>query len=542
MVSSLGLGYIPGLRNGPNILETEGIAMLQRRRAPLFSGLAATFAAFALTAAPAESQTRMPPPVQQMPLDPPGAATAPPSPSAPAPQSAPVGNPGGNPAMGAPPAAIAVDPYAVSGVTVDVSAANANAARDQAIREAQTKAWGELYKRLVPGGGNAPRLSDRDLARVVQGFEIDDERVSATRYLGSMTVRFRPNAVREILAGSTQQFVEPPSKPFVVLPVTVVGGRPVLWEDRTAWRAAWEERPAQSSLVPLLVPDGELSDISAIGVQEALEGNPDALARIAQRYGAGGVVVAKAALPDGEPDLSRPLSVEMVRYGADGQREEQTVSVKPDADDRPEDVLMRATGMVSAALDESWRRDNLVASGPEQSTIVRVPLSRLDDWVEARKRLAGVPGLTRTEILSLTRDEAILSLTHRGDVQSLRQALARRDLGLAQDTPPLMPSGIPGQPPLTGHMAQWQLLLQPHAGMEPPSAYPQPGYPQPGYPQPQPGYVPAPTYPAQPYSGQPSQGQQPYQAQPYPGQQGGAPGAPPRSLGTLPATGGVSRF
>lgn len=153
--------------------------MLHRRHAPLFAGFAAITVALAVPAGPVDAQVT---------------GAAPPAVAAPV-------------TSGMAPAAVpAADPFTVSGVKVDVSAANANAARDQAIRDAQVKAWAELYKRLVPTASSVPRVSDIELARLVQGFEIDDEKVSATRYVGSITVRFRPNPVRETLAGGGQQY------------------------------------------------------------------------------------------------------------------------------------------------------------------------------------------------------------------------------------------------------------------------------------------------------------------------------------------------
>lgn len=476
--------------------------MLHRRHAPLFAGFAAITVALAVPAGPVDAQVT---------------GAAPPAVAAPV-------------TSGTAPAAVpAADPFTVSGVKVDVSAANANAARDQAIRDAQVKAWAELYKRLVPTASSVPRVSDIELARLVQGFEIDDEKVSATRYVGSITVRFRPNPVRETLAGGGQQYVEPPARPYVILPVTVVDGRPVLWEDRTDWREAWEGRPAGASLVPLVVPDGELADISAIGVNEALSGDPEALARIAQRYNAGGVVVAKTDVPAGGLDLGRPLAVEVTHYTPDGARDQQTVNVKADMADRAGDFLTRATTFVSAAIDESYRRDNTVASGPEQSTLVRVPLASLDDWVETRKRLGLVNAVTRTDVLSISRYEALVALTHRGDVERLRQALARRDLGLARTgavaAPVPVPVPVAGQPvPPVAPTPEWQLqvlakgagassLAQP-AAVSPASVPVTPSAfsPATAAPSAYPGVAPAPV-----------------------GAPQAAPGAPPRILGTLPA-------
>lgn len=478
MVSSLGLSYIPGLGLGPNILESEGFAMLHRRRAPLLAGLAAMSTALVLTmTGPAGAQTGSPPPA---------AATSAAMPSA-------------------------ADPFAVSGVRVDINGSNPTTVRDQAIREAQAKAWAELYRRLVPGG-TPPRLSDNEIARMVQGFEIDEEKVSASRYVGAITVRFRPNAVRDALgqSGGATQYVEPPSRPFVILPVTQTEGRTILWQDRTPWRAAWEARQPAASLVPLVVPDGELTDAQAISGEDAIAGNAEALARIAQAYKAGGVVVARTDLPANGPDPARGMTVDLTRYGLDGTRDNHAVQVKGGSS--ADDVLNRAVAAVGTQLDESWRREHTTATGPEHNTLVRIPLSAVNDWVETRKRLSSVNAVTRTNLMSISRSEALITLTHRGDPDQLTQALARQELGLAR-TAAAAPAAYPGAP-LPVPSADWQLTLLPRgsgaasAGAVPSSASPA-----------------ASPIQASPMSLAPS----------APLDAGGTLGAPPRNLGTLPA-------
>ncbi|WP_247894307.1 DUF2066 domain-containing protein [Azospirillum sp. B510] len=376
---------------------------------------------------------------------------------------------------GAAAAPASADAFAVTGVRVDINGSNPTTVRDQAIREAQAKAWAELYRRLVPGGGNPPRLSDIEIAKLVQGFEIDDEKVSASRYVGAITVRFRPNAVRDALgqSGGAAQYVEPPSRPFVILPVTQTDGRTILWQDRTPWRAAWEARQPAASLVPLVVPDGELSDAQAISGEDALAGNADALARIAQAYKAGGVVVARTDLPANGADPARGLSVEVTRYGLDGTRDNQTVQVKGGTS--ADDLLARAVAAVGGQLDESWKREHTTATGPEQTSTVRVPLTAVNDWVETRKRLSATNAVGRTSLMSISRNEALITMTYRGDPDQLAQALARQDLGFTRAAAPSAAS--PGLP-LPAQSADWQLTLLPRgsgaasAGAVPASATP----------------------------------------------------------------------
>ncbi|WP_244433698.1 DUF2066 domain-containing protein [Azospirillum sp. B506] len=412
----------------------------------------------------------------------------------------------------------AADPFAVSGVRVDINGSNPTTVRDQAIREAQAKAWAELYRRLVPTGGNPPRLSDGEIAKLVQGFEIDEEKVSASRYVGAITVRFRPNAVRDALgqSGGAAQYVEPPSRPFVILPVTLTDGRTILWQDRTPWRAAWEARQPAASLVPLVVPDGELSDAQAISGEDALSGNADALARIAQAYKAGGVVVARTDLAANGPDPARGLTVDVTRYGLDGTRENQAVQVKGGG--TADELLTRAVAAVGTQVDESWKREHTTATGPEQNTLVRVPLTAVNDWVETRRRLSGVNAVTRNTLMSISRSEALVTLTYRGAPEQLAQALARQDLGFTQAAAPAA-AAYPGAP-LPVQSADWQLTLLPR-GSGAASAGAVPGAATP---------MAAPTSlaPSAPTTSlAPSAPMEPAGV--------GTMGAPPRNLGTLPA-------
>lgn len=327
--------------------------------------------------------------------------------------------------------------FTVSGVAVDVTAADANAARDRAIAQAQRKAWEELFKQLLPPGAKAPALSDVELSRAVQNFSIDDERLSPGRYAAVMTVRFAPEPVRQALAGAgTASYVEPATRPMVLLPLTVnAAGAPVLWDDRTPWRAAWEAYEGRpGALAPLTVPDGELSDVSAVSAQEALAGDAAAFAKIAQQHGAGGVVVAKTALGPQGPAPGQNMQVEVTLATLDGLKASKSLNVRADAADRPEDVLARAVAQAAAAVDELWRQDRTVSAGPQQTITATTPLASLNDWIAIRQKLAQLGGGARVDMLSISRVAATVSVSYRGGVEDLQNLMSRQGLALVQDS------------------------------------------------------------------------------------------------------------
>lgn len=102
--------------------------------------------------------------------------------------------------------AMAAAPYEVTGVPVDVTAADAATARDQAIIEGQRKAFTMLMERLVgtEQAASIPTPTDAQLSSMVQDFEVESERLSAVRYIGVMTFRFDSAAIDAAMGRSSQ--------------------------------------------------------------------------------------------------------------------------------------------------------------------------------------------------------------------------------------------------------------------------------------------------------------------------------------------------
>jgi hypothetical protein len=329
---------------------------------------------------------------------------------------------------GAGTAGAAGDPFSVAGVTVDATAATAAAARDAALAEGQRKAMRELLERLTATADHArlPHPSDAEITALVTGFEVQDERTSAIRYLATLTYSFRPNGVRALLRSAGIPFAETASRPVLVVPVLkTTAGTLLLWEDANAWRHLWLEHPPTTGLVPMVVPTGEVEDVAALSVAQAASGDPGAFASLLQRYDAGEPVVAEAALDAAgvaltvrRPGVAEPLLAERITQSAV---------------EAQNDLLKRAATRVVQALEERWKRDILVQ--PEEETaslVVRVPLDGVKDWIELRRRLAQTGFVQGITLKSLNRREAIVGLSFTGDAGQLKLVLAQRQLALEQ--------------------------------------------------------------------------------------------------------------
>jgi hypothetical protein len=321
----------------------------------------------------------------------------------------------------------------VHGVDVDVTAASAAAAREQAIVEAQRKAFERLIAKLSTQGRaqSVPTPQGGALDELVRDFEIDSEKASAVRYIATFTVRFKPAAIRSLLKSEHVTFTETASKPLLVLPLYRADGALSLWDDPNPWRDAWGRQGPTNGFVPLTVPYGDIADVQDISADQALARDPDRIQAIAKRYGAAGVLLALATLRTDSKSGKPTLDVTATRLGP--VLPEQTLVFSFGDEPTMDALLDKAVDAVRKGVEDAWKRDNQLRFDALQTLTIKVPIGSLSDWVEVRRRLAAVPSVSKTEIVSLSRDGAVLALTFPGDGDQLAAALAQHDLALSQD-------------------------------------------------------------------------------------------------------------
>lgn len=91
--------------------------------------------------------------------------------------------------------------FRVSGIAAEATAETATAARERAIAGGLRSAWMALLAREAPADqARLGSVSAEELERLVESYEVENERVGTTRYAATLTVNFRPDRVRSLLA------------------------------------------------------------------------------------------------------------------------------------------------------------------------------------------------------------------------------------------------------------------------------------------------------------------------------------------------------
>jgi hypothetical protein len=341
--------------------------------------------------------------------------------------------------------------YAVGDVAVDITADSAVHARDQALAQAQRDALKQLLERLSVDQSLMTKADDDTVAALVQNFEVQNERSSAVRYIGTFTVQFRPNAVREWLAKNNASFSETASKPVIVLPVLNSDGHPVLWERRTKWWTAWENVHG-GGLVPIIMPAGGLEDNSTIGTEQAVSGDTDAIKALIDKYQVDGAVVAQL---DTDPDKpGSEIRVDVFRYDADGKPADPVHLSLPAPGNKAalDAALVEAVREVRRGLEGNWKQSLVKTAAPVSASPgpaapsaaaidataaridVTVPINSLAEWELIKRKLGSIPTIEDSRIVTMTRTTAVIDLGFRGTTEQLENDLARQQLALTRDS------------------------------------------------------------------------------------------------------------
>lgn len=324
------------------------------------------------------------------------------------------------------------NPFSVSGISVDASADSAATARPIALADGQRRAFSTLLRRLTLPDDHArlPRPSEALLNEVVAGFGIDEERTSATRYIGKISVQFRADAIRRLLQDNKLPYSETMSRPVLLIPVWQSNEGARIWEADNPWREAWLRRPdAEGGLVPLSVAPPMQNGPSL----ERLFGSPDELRAIMRRGHFDDALLVVATLQSAEVGNTR-VEIQIQHQGEAaflGTTEAFTAPYSH-VGGTLEETLISAAIDIGRRIETRWKYASVIDLEKQGQISVAAAFNGLADWNRLRSALAGVPIVRRVEVLQVSHRDAQILLDYYGEPAQLSTALAQRNVVLQQ--------------------------------------------------------------------------------------------------------------
>ena len=143
----------------------------------------------------------------------------------------------------------------VTGIEVDVTAKNADEARLEGWRQAQSKGWKMLWAQTARRPiGQAPTLSDSVLNSMVSSIVIENEQIGPRRYIARLGILFDRARAGQMLGvgGPAGQA----SAPYLVVPVVLSGSSYQSFESRNEWLKAWNRFRTGTSAIDYVRTSG----------------------------------------------------------------------------------------------------------------------------------------------------------------------------------------------------------------------------------------------------------------------------------------------
>ncbi|MBB4659836.1 DUF2066 domain-containing protein [Parvularcula dongshanensis] len=396
--------------------------------------------------------------------------------------------------LGVSPAAAQTEIFTVPRVPVYAEAKDGAAAQAQAQEQGRRIAMDLLLRRLTaeedwvylpqlsaseapPAGDAEPVMQDdgsfsmdvkqpvaldaSQLPALEQSFAVFDEKSSRTTYRASITYRFKPDAVRNLLSSAHLPYSEAQSRKALVLPLLETEKGLYLWEAKNPWARAWLARPLENELTPLVLPRGDARDVDTITPLEAQRLNLEPLAALAERYRVPQVLIALGHLA--EEDGQFRLTVTLIDAYLDGRGSNRRridagtaaelyddqggfgtsgpVRVSANepgtflaeaffrgkGDDFPA-LAQRAVEGTVAAYASDWKSRTLVDHAATREFPLTAWFSGLGEWAEIRAALEGTSLVRQMETGVFNNENAVIDVTAIGDEQQFILAMRQENL------------------------------------------------------------------------------------------------------------------
>ncbi len=325
--------------------------------------------------------------------------------------------------------------FTVTGVHVEVEAADANTAKSKALQQARQDAFQILLKRLVAQSNaeQIKKLSSQPVQKWVQAVELRNERTTASKYSADVTVIFKSALVEAFLENQDVSYTTAASAPFLVIPVYNRGDQWLLLQEDSLWLSVWRKIQDTKSygLVPIKVP---LPSVQIQTSDIVPEPNRDRLLQLAAQHGVAQVLLVKASLDVYNSAAGTVTRVKMIAENISPTIQSAPVKLEYEAPPNTNlaDVFGMAAQNLLSAIEENWKEKAAANLGDVKTVDVMVQVPDLGNFVNLWQRLQAMDEMRKIHLRAMTKDVAQLSLDVSDNTGDLAALFQRYNFALTQ--------------------------------------------------------------------------------------------------------------
>ena len=319
--------------------------------------------------------------------------------------------------------------YIIDNVKIDIVSKDSNLTRELATEKAMKKAFRRLltwiltqnnYSQLLP---NEKKIDELEIKKFVSGYQIKHETFNNNNYNAEFSVMFDKRFVRQWLVKNKVNYLEKKTPTVLVIPISELNKKKVLWDDPNLWRLLWQNQTEGKNFIPMIFPHGDAEDLISLSYEDVNLLKIDKLTNFASRYGLSYILIpsSKIILNNKDHYLGVFGATIISEVKKENFFDEKVLKSFPG--EILDDFLLRAINIISDEFDDYWLESNKQRA---KRIYIDVFYSSLNEWRLIMDTLQNLSEINEVKILSLSLKkanlEAYISIRKESDLLRLMQS------------------------------------------------------------------------------------------------------------------------
>ena len=294
-----------------------------------------------------------------------------------------------------------VDDYLVSGIRVGAEAESPAKSRAETFTKARKIALKQLFLRLNINL-DVEEISVRDILDMVLQERVLEETISGNDYFANLDVRFSKDFVQRYVDShnsSVKNEEKARQLKFLMVPVLMDGGKPMVWEDGNSWRSSLQKVINGKNIDNFKVIEGDIFSLSVINSDNIAQVKASYIEDLLDKYRVDFVYIAFFSY--NKMDSKVKLIINgftksnqfQYRLGFDNSSNLSNMAIQAQV---AEKLLEYLSTNSLARADES--------DSSEEFIRLEIPVRRLSEWLEIEKRLQNSDFITSSVTRSISKD------------------------------------------------------------------------------------------------------------------------------------------
>jgi hypothetical protein len=299
--------------------------------------------------------------------------------------------------------------FLVENVAVNVSGKSPTNARNLAVATARRDAFLVLLSRLEVSAEISGKVTNEEISDMVRSEQIEGEKAAGNSYSGVFNILFAKDFVDHILSQKNlegSKVAAQEDKTYLLIPVKMVGDRPVIWSDDNDWRATISKDLEQKNLrKKFIIPDVDLGNLAILGRDNVAIAGYNELEPMSLRYKTDAIYSLFFT-----HDAAENKATVDVYYLSKMQKKQFKLSfVKVDNLSWDSLLTKVADKVIDYLNSPQASENNIVASN---SIRIQIPISSLRGWLAIKSKIENSNLVSKINIESISRDMAMISVNY----------------------------------------------------------------------------------------------------------------------------------